>query len=159
MSRLQEKELAAGSFRHRFEHTWQPEGGLLHLLLPLSFDLVDPSNFVNKAIGWTDRIRPLRKSAPDFRAFLLVGKQSEQTREPAYAEAKGLLESDAGPGQEIVPEEQASAFAEVFSRKRDFSQLKSMVAAKCWTPSDSQTLESVQKLPGRPAALRSLCCG
>lgn len=63
LTRLQDKELTAGSFRHRFEHTWQPEGGLLHLLLPLSFDLVDPSNIVDKAIGWTGRIRLLRKSA------------------------------------------------------------------------------------------------
>ena len=86
------------------------------MFLPLSFDLVDPSGIVDKAIGWNGRIRLLRKSTPNFRAFLLIGKPAEQTHESAYTEAKELLESDRDPERKIVPEEQASAFAEEFSQ-------------------------------------------
>jgi len=116
LSRLHEKELAAGSFRHRFEHVLQPNRGPLHLLLPLSFDLLDPSYIVDKAIGWNGRIRLLRKSVPDFRAFLLIGKPSEQTHASAYSEAKEALESDSDSDRKVVPEEQAIAFADEFSR-------------------------------------------
>jgi hypothetical protein len=116
LSSLHEQELAAGSFRHRFEHAWQPQQGPLHLLLPLSFDLVDPSNIVDKAIGWNGRIHLLRKSAPDFKAFLLIGRPSDQTHESAYAEAKAVLESETGSARTIVPEEEATAFADEFSR-------------------------------------------
>jgi hypothetical protein len=116
LSRLQEKELFALSFRHRFEHSWQQEAGPLHLLLPLSFDLVDPSDIVDKAVAWNGRIRLLRKEAEPFKAFLLVGKPSLETHEQAYLDAKKVLESDAGAEHRIVPEDQAAAFAEEFSR-------------------------------------------
>jgi hypothetical protein len=116
LSSLHEQELVAGSFRHVFEHAWQPERGPLHLLLPLSFDLLDPSNIVDKAIGWNGRIRLLRKSAPNFRAFLLIGKPSEPIHQSAYDEAKDVLESEADSARKIVPEEQATAFADEFSR-------------------------------------------
>jgi hypothetical protein len=116
LSSLQAKELSAGSFRHRFEHAWQPEQGPLHLLLPLSFDLVDSSGIVDKAVAWSGRVRLLRKAAPQFEAFLLIGKPSEKAHEPAYAEAIDLLESDRDSKRTIVPEDQADAFAEVFYR-------------------------------------------
>lgn len=116
LSSLHERELSAGSFHYRFEHAWQPNRGPLHLLLPLSFDLADGFNIVDKAIGWNGRIHLLRKSAPEFKAYLLIGKPSDQKYELAYAEAKALLESEPNSEREIVPEEKATVFADEFSR-------------------------------------------
>jgi len=114
LSGLREQELTAGSFRQRFEHAWQPKRGPLYLLLPLSFDLLDPSNIVDKAIGWNGRIRLLRKSAPDFRMFLLIGKPLVQDHESACAEAKDVLESESDSARKVVTEEHAAAFADEF---------------------------------------------
>lgn len=116
LSSLHERELTAGSFRHRFDHAWQPTHGPLHLLLPLSFDLVEASNIVDKAVTWNGRFRLLRKSAPDFKAFLLLGKPSLPDHESAYDEAREVLESDADSERKIVTEEQASVFADEFAR-------------------------------------------
>ena len=113
---LHEQDLSFGSFHHRFEHAWQPERGPLHLLLPLSFDLLDPSEIVDKAIRWNGRIHQLRKAQTEFRAFLLIGKPSEPNHEAAYAEAKGVLESAADPERKIMPEDQSALFADEFLR-------------------------------------------
>jgi hypothetical protein len=77
---------------------------------------VVPSDIVDKAVIWNGRVRLLKKSAPPFKAFLLIGKPSAETHAPAYAEAKGVLESEADSERRIVPEDQATAFAEEFSR-------------------------------------------
>ena len=117
LSSLQEKLMSVGSYQHRFEHAWQPAQGPLHLLLPLSFDLVKSSDIVDKAVAWGGRIRHLRNSDTPFKAFLLLGKPSEATHESAYAEAQDVLASDADRDREVVPEENAPVFAERFSRE------------------------------------------
>ncbi len=117
LSSLEEKVLSVGSFEHRFEHAWQPAEGALHLLMPLSFDLVNPSDIVDKAIAWNGRVRFFRKSTLPFKAFLLLGKPSEKLHETAYAEAQEVLASEDDSERTIVPEEEASLFAEEFSRK------------------------------------------
>lgn len=61
-------------------------------------------------------LRLLKKSAPPFKAFLLIGKPTAETHAPAYAEAKNVLESEADSERRIVLEDQATAFAEELSR-------------------------------------------
>ena len=112
---LQKFELAAGSFRHRFDHVLRSRRGLLHILLPLSFDLVDPSDIVDKAAAWNARFDLLEKSETKFKTFLLIGKPLDESHCGAYEEAKTLLEAKSFE-RGVWPEDQAAAFAEDFTR-------------------------------------------
>jgi hypothetical protein len=116
LASLQESELSVGSFCHRFEHAWQPESGPLHLLVPLSFDLVEPSDIVDKAVTWRGRVRLLRTATLKFKVFMLLGRPSVETHEQAYFEAKAVLESEGDSDQRVVPEDEASQFAADFAR-------------------------------------------
>ena len=116
LSRLQERTLSAGRFEHRFDHVWQPRSGDIHLLLPLSFDLLKPSDIVDKGISWNGRINQLQRANSRLQTYVLLGKPSGDEHASAFEEAKGILSASVDD-ERLVPEEQAPAFAEEFSNQ------------------------------------------
>jgi hypothetical protein len=110
LSRLQEKTLKEGELQHNFKNAWQPIGGYLRLYQPLSLDLVEPSDIVEKAIRWSGLLRQLRKGTPDFRIFLLLGKPFDNRRLKAFDQACEALAEDK-EWKELVLEEDAPKFA------------------------------------------------
>jgi hypothetical protein len=112
LHRLQEKVLAVGELRHRFERAWQPIGGHLRLFQPLSFDLLEPSDIVEKAVRWGALIHHLRAADPEFFIYFLLGRPSEGTHYfKAFQQARKTLNEDDGDRKELVPEEDAPRFA------------------------------------------------
>jgi hypothetical protein len=109
LQRFQEKTLTVGKLKHRFE-AWQPAGGYLRLFQPLSFDLIDPSKIVEKAIHWNGLLRQFRKADSDFYAYLLIGAPSDNDRKEAFKQACDTLAED-GNQKELVREEEAPKFA------------------------------------------------
>ena len=107
---LREKLLMAGEFRHRFENAWEPPGGYARIFQPLSFDLVERSDIVEKAIKWNGVLRQLRKANPDFFIYLLLGRPGSKDRIPAFEQARETLQED-GNRKELYEEDQASEFA------------------------------------------------
>lgn len=116
LPRLEEKTLSAGRFEHRFDHVWHPRTGAIHLLLPLSFDLLKPSDIVDKGISWNGRINQLQRANAGLHTYVLLGKPSGDEHTSAFEEAKEILASG-GEAKRLVPEEQAPAFAEEFSNQ------------------------------------------
>jgi hypothetical protein len=110
LSRLQERTLVVGKLKHTFETAWQPERGYLRLYQPLSFDLVDSSKIVEKAIRWKGLIRELRKANPDFFVYLLLGQPADGERMEAFLQARETLDED-GEKKRLIPEEKAPEFA------------------------------------------------
>jgi hypothetical protein len=110
LSRLQEKTLTVGKLKHCFE-AWQPPGGYLRLFQPLSFDLIDSSEIVEKAVHWNGLLRQFRKSDPDFYAYLLIGGPEDDDRKDAFEQACETLGEDAD-GKKLVREEEAPQFAD-----------------------------------------------
>jgi hypothetical protein len=110
LSPLQEKTLIVGKLVHTFETAWQPEGGYLRLYQPLSFDLVDSSRIVEKAVRWKGLIKEFRKVNSDFYVYLLLGKPSDQERMEAYEQARETLDED-GERKKLIPEANAREFA------------------------------------------------
>ncbi len=110
LSRLQERTLSVGELHHRFENSWQPSGGYLRLYQPLTFDLLKPSDIVEKAIHWNGLLRQLRKADSEFVIYLLLGKPSDDSRLKAFDQACHTLAEDEGQ-KELVAEEEAASFA------------------------------------------------
>jgi hypothetical protein len=118
LSRFQEKVLSVGELRHRFENAWQPLGSYLRLFQPLSFDLLEPSDIVEKAVRWSALIHHLRKANSEFFIYLLLGRplgngQSHRAFEQAYE----TLNEDSAGLRELVPEEDAPKFAAVVEKE------------------------------------------
>ncbi len=109
LQRFQEKTLTVGKLTHRFENVWQPPGSYLRLFQPLSFDLIDPSKIVQKAINWNGLLRQLRKANSDFYAYLLVGAPTDKDRQDAFEQAYETLD-EGGDRKQLVREGEASSF-------------------------------------------------
>lgn len=113
LQRLQEKTLAVGELRHRFENAWHPPGGYLRLLQPLSFDLLQPSDIVEKAVRWSALIRQLRKADSNFLIYLLLGRpRGEGHFTKAFNQACETLSEETTGRKELFPEEEAPHFAD-----------------------------------------------
>jgi hypothetical protein len=112
LARFQEKILAVGELRHRFEIAWQPPGRALRLFQPLNFDLLEPSDIVEKAIKWGGLIRQLRKADSEFVIYLLLGRPVGQGQSAkAFQQACDTLNEDTVGQKELVQEEEAPRFA------------------------------------------------
>jgi hypothetical protein len=117
LSRMQEKTLAVGELHHRFENAWQPQGGYLRLFQALSFDLMQPSDIVEKAVRWSALIRHLRKADADFLIYLILGRPSGQGQaQKAFDQAYETLNEETGGRKELFPEEEAPSFVAAVER-------------------------------------------
>jgi len=117
LARFQEKTLSVGELHHRFEIAWQPSGGYLRLFQPLSFDLVDPSEIVQKAVLWSALVPKLREAEPDFHIYLLLGRPADTDRLRAFEQALDTLDKPRDDRKQLVPEEDAPRFAETVERE------------------------------------------
>ena len=117
LQHLQEKVLTVGELRHRFENAWQPEEGSLRIFQPLSFDLLEASKIVEKAVYWNALLSQLRKADKDFYVYLLLGRPSDPKRIRAFDQASKTLGEDDPARKELVPEEDASEFADALEKE------------------------------------------
>jgi hypothetical protein len=117
LHRMQEKILVVGELKHRFRTVWQPADSFLRIYQPLSFDLLEPSGIVEKAVKWGALIRQLRKADEDFEINLLLGKPPEQSDWPAFAQAKDVLDEEVQGRKNLVPEEKAPEFAKAVAEE------------------------------------------
>ncbi len=81
------------------------------MYLPLSFDLLQPSDIVEKAVAWNGLLGELRKTDSEFYVYLLLGRPSDDTRSRAFEQAYQTLAED-GARKELVPDEEAARFAD-----------------------------------------------
>lgn len=117
LHRFQEKTLFFGELRHRFKLSWQPASSYLRIYQPLSFDLLESSGIVEKAVGWSALVRQLRRADPEFEINLLLGKPLDQSKWPAFTQAQAVLEEEVLGRKKLVPEEGASEFAQQVSEE------------------------------------------
>lgn len=110
LHRLQEKTLALGELKHRFDNSWQPIGGHLRIYQPLTFDLVRTTEIVEKAVYWNGLVQQLRKADPDFQIYLLLGRPGDDTRLRAFDQACETLSED-NRRKDLILEEEAPKFA------------------------------------------------
>ena len=112
LHRFQEKVLHVGELYCTFKNAWQPRGGYLRVFHPLSFDLIDTSDIVEKAVDWGGKLRQLRKVDRDFEINLLLGRPRDQSKSAAFEQAQQVLAEDVKGRKHLVPEERAPEFAQ-----------------------------------------------
>jgi len=111
LHRFQEKVLHVGELYCTFKNTWQPRDSYLRVFQPLSFDLVDTSDIVEKAVDWGGMVRQLRKVDSEFEINLLLGRPNDQSKWTAFAQAQEVLTEDVTGRKRLVLEERAPEFA------------------------------------------------
>ncbi len=80
----------ASSVEFKFDHTYQ--NGKLHVVAPLSFDLLDSDSIRDKAVRWLGNGEVL-SSVPELGKFIFViGRPSQSARKPAFDAAMKWLE-------------------------------------------------------------------
>jgi hypothetical protein len=112
LHKFQEKTLVVGELKHRFQISWQPDRSFLRLFQPLSFDLLEPSGIVEKAVHWSALIRQLRKADPDFYIYLLIGKPLEKGQVRAFEQAYHTLNEEGSDRKKLIDEQEVVTFAE-----------------------------------------------
>lgn len=103
----------------RFDHSWQ--NGCLHVVRPLSFDLVDPQEIVRKAAEWTGRVRAMDVRSQDAVVVFVVGRpddDAEHDVRDAADDAIALLREQLAPESlaDVVEERDAADFAQRIER-------------------------------------------
>jgi hypothetical protein len=107
--RLREKRIEGKDYQYEFQYAWK--NSIWHLYEPVSFDLMDPSSILEKAVRWRGRGVALNESTEQFKIHFLLGEPKRPGTEKAYASAKHLLEGIPGQKQ-LVSEGEQESFAD-----------------------------------------------
>ncbi len=106
LARLQPKRIVAKDYDREFQHAWK--NNVWHLYEPVSFDLQDADNLLDKANRWLGRATNLKEASEPFELHILLGEpRLEKLRQP-FTKALNILnkmpvrkqfvrESEAGP--------------------------------------------------------------
>lgn len=108
-------ELKYGNYSQHFEHGWQ--NGRWHIYQPLSFDLIEKRDIVDKAVHWSGRVNLLHRADPEFKIYWLVGAPQLGERREAFEEAKNLLAKEVHGDKEVIEESEAEAFSQKVAKK------------------------------------------
>ncbi|MEI6341688.1 MAG: DUF3037 domain-containing protein [Verrucomicrobiota bacterium] len=107
--KLEEKRIEAADYQHVFPHAWK--NAIWHLYQPVSFDLVDPGNIVEKANRWLGRGVALSDSQDAFKIHFLLGAPKRPGMEKAFESAQHLL-AKIPVQKELIAEGDRDAFAD-----------------------------------------------
>jgi hypothetical protein len=107
--RLDEKRIVAKDFQYKFDFGWK--NSIWHLYEPVSFDLVSPSNILDKAANWLGRGTALQESDEEFKIYFLLGEPKSREGRKAFENARHLLEKIPGK-KKLIPESEVEAFAD-----------------------------------------------
>jgi hypothetical protein len=119
LKHLQPKKIVVQDDEVEFQHAWK--NGVWHCLEPLSFDLSSPESIRRKAHEWLGQIQSVKDASDEFKLYLLLGEPQQETLRPAFDNAVSILRKV--PVQnEIVREENASAFSERFAREIELNE-------------------------------------
>jgi hypothetical protein len=111
---LKTKEIRSENDSVTFEHAWK--NGVWNCLVPVSFDLIDPSSIHDKALRWVGQATALRKgSSEQFKLVMLIGQPNNANVNDHYVRALKVLESMPGE-KEFFFESQAEALSDQIAK-------------------------------------------
>jgi hypothetical protein len=108
LSRLRPKQIGTTDYDRKFDYAWQNR--IWHVCEPVSFDLQEPANLLEKANGWVGRMTILHKSSERFKLHLLLGEPTDHRLFDAFEKSINILKSMPG-NNEVVRENEAEKFA------------------------------------------------
>ncbi len=111
---LRPKRIVAPSYEYDFKHAWKNE--IYHLYEPVSFDLTDAVQIVEKANRWLGRATSLGDSPEPFELHLLLGSPRDSSRRDAFIKAQNIL-NKIPVKKAMIHESEAEAFAEELAQQ------------------------------------------
>lgn len=109
LSHLKPVKIVGSDYEHEFDYAWK--NLQWHTLQPLSFDLADAGNIMDKANTWLGRAQSLSDSKEGFQLYFLLGSPMERKLGKAFDKAKNILHKMTVK-HEFVKEDEAEDFAE-----------------------------------------------
>jgi hypothetical protein len=86
---LTPRKVVAPNYEYEFKHAWK--NGAWHALEPVSFDLVDEQNVLEKASRWLGRMSSLKDATEPVVLHVLMGAPSDEDLQGAFERAQNLL--------------------------------------------------------------------
>jgi hypothetical protein len=112
LSQLRPKQIVAPDFDYEFKHAWKNQQW--HVYEPVSFDLMDAGNILDKANRWLGRAMALRESSDKFKLCMLLGEPSLENLRSTFTKAQNILNKMPGD-KEFIREREAKQFSEVLA--------------------------------------------
>lgn len=101
--------IASKDYSLEFKHCWKNE--IWHANQPMSFDLLDAGEIVEKAAKWVGRIMSLSDSKEKFKLNVLLGDPQDNKFKSAFGKAQNIL-NKMPCDHTFVKEDEAEDFAE-----------------------------------------------
>lgn len=105
-------KIAAENYEYEFHHAWKNE--LWHALEPMSFDLADEHQILEKAVHWLGRTEILQSASKNVRLHVLLGEPSDGKLRPSFERAQNVL-NKMPVQKDFYRESEAESFAESIS--------------------------------------------
>jgi hypothetical protein len=109
LARMQPKRIIAKDYDYEFEHSWR--NGSWNLYQPVSMDLTDAENILDKANRWLGRSFNLFKESDEkFHLWMLLGEPRDEKLRTAFGKALNILHK-MPVKTDFVSEKDASKFS------------------------------------------------
>jgi hypothetical protein len=109
ISNLKPHKIIGKNYEYEFKYCWKNESW--HAQQPISFDLLDADDIVEKANSWVGRITSLGDSEEKFKLNVLLGAPQDTKYKTAFGRAQNIL-NKMPCDHEFIREEEAEEFAE-----------------------------------------------
>jgi hypothetical protein len=109
LEHLKPHKLAGLNYEHEFKHCWKNHRW--HVNQPISFDLVDAHEILDKANTWKGRIESLLEGGEKFKINVLLGSPHDSFVTPSFIKAQNILNTIPCE-REFFKEDEAEEFAE-----------------------------------------------
>lgn len=109
LTHLKPHQIIGKNYDYDFKHSWKNEK--LHANEPISFDLIDPNEILDKAHKWLGRIESLVEGGEQFKLTVLLGSPRDERVKSDYIKAQNIL-NKMPCEREFIKEEEADVYAE-----------------------------------------------
>jgi hypothetical protein len=119
LEHLKPHTIASKDYQYEFKHCWKNK--IWHANQPISFDLMDTDEILEKVTRWVGRIMSLTDSDEKFKMNVLLGNPQDESFKPAFVKAQNLLHKMPCK-HEFIQEDEAEAFAEHLKKEIETHQ-------------------------------------
>ena len=109
LSHLTSHKIIGKNYEYEFNYSWKNEAW--HVNEPISFDLIDSNEILDKAHKWLGRLESLDEGGEPFKLNVLLGSPRDSMVKSAYDKAQNIL-NKMPCDHSFVKEEEADEFAE-----------------------------------------------
>ena len=114
LSHLKPHKIIGNNYEYEFDYSWKNEAW--HINEPISFDLKESSDILDKAHKWLGRLESLSDGGEPFTINVLLGSPHYSMVKSAYGKAKNIL-NKMPCEHEFINEDEAETFAESLKKE------------------------------------------